>query len=349
MATARVQQKDKAWVANYGKPGSVKPAAIEPSRMTRSTETAQRQVHPVGGCRSHNVPKQRHSETSSLEHGRSRSVSFDSVYFHNILPKESNAAASSASSSGHLAAASTNGRPRHGPGSQRSSTKSDHSSVGDGQGNRQRSSTLNLPDIGRSKGVVSTGRAHAPGGSLMHAQNHHYHHLSRHHHHHHHHPLLLRWRSSSDSHGSVASGSSDVSYLGRRHRIKAPKIPMANTYQLQPRHNFHSREGRIRDMVDDFLEGTLSNLAGARGIPASPEDAAGAAAALSEAIKEQLKLMNLPRYKIVCLATVAPRSGQDLVSGSRCLWDAETDGFVSVTRQNKQWFGEVTVYAVYME
>ncbi|XP_063962466.1 uncharacterized protein LOC135155913 [Lytechinus pictus] len=172
------------------------------------------------------------------------------------------------------------------------------------------------------------------------------------------HPVMSMYKRSTypyhtDSSSSLITPSSDYyfGYKGRsRHChqfLEEKEVKHENTYRMDPRNNFHQVEGNIRRMMEDYLENTLDSLSA--NSSATAEEAAHAAKGLVESIKHQVKLQRLARYKIISLATICLKCGQDMVSSSRCVWDTKTDGFLSVTKQNKDWFGEVTVYAVYHE
>jgi len=68
---------------------------------------------------------------------------------------------------------------------------------------------------------------------------------------------------------------------------------------------------------------------------------------LSEVIKERIKALRLPRYKLVCSVIIGQNSGQALRHVSRCLCDADNDGFASASYSNNSLFATATVYAVY--
>lgn len=41
--------------------------------------------------------------------------------------------------------------------------------------------------------------------------------------------------------------------------------------------------------------------------------------------------------------------GQDVISSSRCLWNTEHDGSVSVSQKSRNMFIIATMYAIYMD
>ncbi|NXO98560.1 TC1DA protein, partial [Certhia brachydactyla] len=74
-----------------------------------------------------------------------------------------------------------------------------------------------------------------------------------------------------------------------------------------------------------------------------------AARDIAEAVKERVKALAVPRYKLVVVAHVGQLGGQSLQISSRCLWDAQSDTFSSYTFQNTSLFAVANVYGVYFE
>jgi len=70
---------------------------------------------------------------------------------------------------------------------------------------------------------------------------------------------------------------------------------------------------------------------------------------LSEVIRDRVKTLRLPRYKLVCTVLIGQNSGQALQHASRCLLDADNDGFASASYENSSLFASATVYAIYYD
>ena len=70
---------------------------------------------------------------------------------------------------------------------------------------------------------------------------------------------------------------------------------------------------------------------------------------LCDAIKEKVKLLDLPRFKIVSFVSIGQRDRQDVHIGSRCLWNKAFDGFACGTYTNRTLYAVGVVYAVYHE
>ena len=70
---------------------------------------------------------------------------------------------------------------------------------------------------------------------------------------------------------------------------------------------------------------------------------------LTELIRNRVKELNYERYKMVCIVNIGSFQEQSMRITSRCLWDTDTDTFVSVTFQNKSLYANAMVYGLYWE
>jgi len=66
-----------------------------------------------------------------------------------------------------------------------------------------------------------------------------------------------------------------------------------------------------------------------------------------EQIKEDAGPM--PRFKLICQASVGESLGQSLRMASRCLWDEQIDSSASATWTNSRVYAVVTCWALYYE
>jgi len=66
-------------------------------------------------------------------------------------------------------------------------------------------------------------------------------------------------------------------------------------------------------------------------------------------IKERVKALNIPRYKVVLQSVIGEVKGQGAYIASRCLWDTETDNFSSFSLKNSSLFCVLMVFGLYLE
>jgi len=76
---------------------------------------------------------------------------------------------------------------------------------------------------------------------------------------------------------------------------------------------------------------------------------AGLSTRLSDAIRDRIKALHLSRHKLVCTVVVGQHGGQAMRHASRCIWDADNDGFATASYDNGSLFATATVYAAYYD
>lgn len=114
-----------------------------------------------------------------------------------------------------------------------------------------------------------------------------------------------------------------------------------NSYQMAPKRKF--LPDKARKIIEETLEEKLNE------VEYSSETCKGMAAELSELIKERIKAMKLPRYKIVAIVQIGQRLKQGIRIGSRCIWNTKFDSFATGEFSNSSLFAVATAYVVYLE
>lgn len=122
-------------------------------------------------------------------------------------------------------------------------------------------------------------------------------------------------------------------------RKRATKL--RNTTQLKPECAVSSRQ--IRQIISDVLRRNLWEES------YDADHCNILAMMMSEQIKAAVKLLNMPRYKIVCVVTVGSKSGQSFLLASRCLLNTQFDEIISESFENGSVFAVGVVYAFYQE
>lgn len=115
---------------------------------------------------------------------------------------------------------------------------------------------------------------------------------------------------------------------------------LENTYRLEPKVRFP--EGKVTAVIKEALDTLVSHTY-------SPTHSPFVAKLLSARVLENVKQLNIERYKVVCLVTIGSKERQGLRIASRCLWNDQFDTFVSVTFEGEHFFAVGTVYGVYFE
>lgn len=117
-------------------------------------------------------------------------------------------------------------------------------------------------------------------------------------------------------------------------------VKYENTYRLEPKMKFPII--KVRKIVKDVLS-TLN------GHTYDPKESSFVSKLLSKRILDEVRLLNIDRYKIVCLMSIGSKSRQGLRIASRCLWNTEHDTFVTETLDTQSFYAIATVYAMYHE
>ncbi|XP_051480548.1 dynein light chain Tctex-type 4 [Apus apus] len=121
------------------------------------------------------------------------------------------------------------------------------------------------------------------------------------------------------------------------------KTHLENTYRMGPDEGCKFNAGRVQQVLEGVLAGTLGTSV------YSPQSSAPLAQSLAELLRSRAKEVVPPRYKLVCQVLLGQQGQQSLLAASRALWDPESDSFASATFSNTSLFAVATVHGVYFE
>lgn len=122
-----------------------------------------------------------------------------------------------------------------------------------------------------------------------------------------------------------------------------PKVRYENTYRMGPDSGKTVNTNSIETVVKDILELRLAKET------YSSDTCSSIACDLAILIKNAVKDLGFPRYKIITNVLLSQRGTQSMQTASRCLWDASTDNFSHVTYCNGSLCAVVLVHCVYFE
>jgi hypothetical protein len=115
-----------------------------------------------------------------------------------------------------------------------------------------------------------------------------------------------------------------------------------NTYIVHPEYKNKFRPGPVREIIREVLQSKLEkatyNIDAMHNVTRQ----------IADDIKDRVKELALPRYKIVVQVTIGEQRGQGVRMGSRCFWDSDTDSYASETFANESLFCVATCYGVYL-
>ena len=101
-------------------------------------------------------------------------------------------------------------------------------------------------------------------------------------------------------------------------------------------------EIKVKAVLNEVLEKLESHTY-------SPTHSPFLAKLLSTRVLENVKRLNIERYKIVCLVTIGSKASQGLRIASRCLWNDQFDTVVTASFEKKDFFAVGTVYGIYYD
>ncbi|NWR79371.1 TC1D4 protein, partial [Centropus unirufus] len=136
---------------------------------------------------------------------------------------------------------------------------------------------------------------------------------------------------------------SRVSFSGLPLFQPIPKTKLENTYRMRPDKGCKFEAGRVQRVLEGALAGTLATTA------YSAQGSALLAQSLAELLRNRVKEVVPPRYKLVCHVLLGQQGQQSLLVASQALWDPESDSFASTTFSNTSLFAVAVVHGVYFE
>ena len=143
---------------------------------------------------------------------------------------------------------------------------------------------------------------------------------------------------------SVGLSTKFITDMGRRKSENAPPKKLENTYRVEPAEDKRFRPGDVSRVCERVMEKVLT------GIRYDKEDCPRLACSVSEIIREEVKSLQMPRYKLVVKLLMGPASGaSELKVASRSVWNPENDNFASATFQSKDLFALALVFGIYFE
>ncbi|XP_028404760.1 tctex1 domain-containing protein 1-like [Dendronephthya gigantea] len=136
-------------------------------------------------------------------------------------------------------------------------------------------------------------------------------------------------------------GSSIVNIQPSIFEHRPQKVVFENTYKMEPDKKLDLKEIErlMQSTLESFLQNATYDASRCRSLVNS----------LSLTIREQVKLMDYKRYKVICLVNIVENKSQGIRIASRCLWDDKKDNQVSAVYCNTSLVCLATVFMVYCE
>ncbi|XP_054837788.1 dynein light chain Tctex-type 4 [Eublepharis macularius] len=116
-----------------------------------------------------------------------------------------------------------------------------------------------------------------------------------------------------------------------------------NTYKTQPDEGCRFNVFQTQQVLESILASYFGDA------KYNPANSGQLAQNLSDLIRNRVKELTPPRYKLVCNVFLGQQANQGLQIASRSLWDVENDNFASAIFTNSYLFAVATVHGVYFE
>lgn len=141
---------------------------------------------------------------------------------------------------------------------------------------------------------------------------------------------------------SEAAPFLEVTPLGTNTAATRHNIKYENTYKLECDKNFVSLD--IEKAAEKVLVDHLYDK------EYDPIHCKTYSQLLSSRILEEIKSMGYGHYKMVCVVSIGSmKERPGMQFGSRCLWNKETDNFISAKFSNTSLFAVAMVYGLYYD
>lgn len=122
-----------------------------------------------------------------------------------------------------------------------------------------------------------------------------------------------------------------------------PKVRMENTYKMVPDEETAFMPWKVRTAVQDIFKEQLD------GVSYDNKTTSKLCCDLAQMIRNRVRNMDFPRYKIICNVIVGQCSEQGLEVASRCLWDAKYDNYTCIEYKNHSLFAIAMVHGIFFE
>jgi hypothetical protein len=122
-----------------------------------------------------------------------------------------------------------------------------------------------------------------------------------------------------------------------------PKIRMENTYKMAPDEDSTFLPWKVQNTVKDIFQEQL------KGVSYDDKTASKLCCDLAQIIRNKVRNMEFPRYKIICNVIIGQCSEQGLEVASRCLWDSKSDNYACIEYKNHSLFAIAMVHGIFFE
>ena len=113
------------------------------------------------------------------------------------------------------------------------------------------------------------------------------------------------------------------------------------TYIMKPEETERFHPSEVRAIADRVVKAEL------QGKTYDEEEAKEWSMNIADTIREEVKKLNIPRYKVVVQVTIGQMKDQGVRVASRCLWDTAVDNYASVSYKTQNLWASAMVFGLY--
>lgn len=125
-------------------------------------------------------------------------------------------------------------------------------------------------------------------------------------------------------------------------KLYAAQLTYDNSYQLEPEVLFNA--DKVDSCISKLLEAELKELL------YDSETIKDVSLQIAKNTLTQVKALNYPRYKLVCVVQMGDiKSNPSMISSSRSLWNKATDNYSVCHYSNNTLYAILMLFAVYTE
>ena len=117
------------------------------------------------------------------------------------------------------------------------------------------------------------------------------------------------------------------------------------TYRTEPKEDQKFDPAAVKSVVDAIFLEQIEK----KNLVWDEEECRELSLDLCDEIKEKVKALAFPRYKIIVQVSVGENKKQGVLVTSRCLWNTNTDNYCSVSYKNDQIWANAIIFGAYTQ
>lgn len=122
-----------------------------------------------------------------------------------------------------------------------------------------------------------------------------------------------------------------------------PEPEFENNYKMKPDSAKRFKSDDVKTIAYKVMERELNEM------EYSQVCGGRTACRLAADIKDTIKTLDMPRYRLICQVVITQTFGQGMEASSKFLWDDKNDNLTCVTYKSKDIVAVAMIYGVYLE